>query len=210
MEQVINYLIQKYNPISIIVYGSYADGSHNANSDFDALVISKQHENYHDISVVGGIRLDIFVYSEDCFQDNVSYADFLQISDGIVVWDTNEFGKKLRSQVVKYIESLPRKADNEIQKDIEWCKKMLLRTKRGDAEGAYRWHWLLVDSLEIFCEIMHQDYKGPKKSLLWMKEEHPEAYLAYSEALLNFTFDAAEKWICSLEKAFLSRKPSIE
>ncbi|MBR5774458.1 MAG: nucleotidyltransferase domain-containing protein, partial [Clostridia bacterium] len=37
MEQIIEYINQKYNPISIILYGSYADGTNNLNSDFDSL-----------------------------------------------------------------------------------------------------------------------------------------------------------------------------
>lgn len=35
MDKIINYICQKYEPLSIIVYGSYADGSNNENSDFD-------------------------------------------------------------------------------------------------------------------------------------------------------------------------------
>ncbi len=206
MDKIIEYLKEKYEPTAIIVYGSYADGTNNVNSDFDALVIAKQHKRFHDISVVDGIQLDAFIYPENYFQDNVSYADFLQISDGIVVWDTYEFGKNFKSQIAGFINSLPRRSDDNIQNDIEWCKKMVLRIKRGDAEGAYRGHWVLVDSLEIFCEVMHHAYKGPKKSLLWMEQENPEAFLYYLEALKSFTFEAIEKWIQYLEMAFLGRK----
>mgnify|MGYP002508368365 CR=1 FL=1 len=47
--------------MSVIAYGSYADGSHNADSDFDALVITESHEVFHDVSFVEGIQLDVFV-----------------------------------------------------------------------------------------------------------------------------------------------------
>ncbi|MBQ5643591.1 MAG: nucleotidyltransferase domain-containing protein, partial [Bacteroidaceae bacterium] len=40
LEQVIEYIKKKYNPLSIILYGSYANGTNNLNSDFDSLVIS--------------------------------------------------------------------------------------------------------------------------------------------------------------------------
>ena len=62
MEQVIEYIHEKYNPLSIILYGSYADGTNNLNSDFDALVIAADHELFHDTSIVDGVPLDIFVY----------------------------------------------------------------------------------------------------------------------------------------------------
>ena len=34
MEKIIEYIKRNYNPISIILYGSYADGTNNLNSDF--------------------------------------------------------------------------------------------------------------------------------------------------------------------------------
>lgn len=37
---IIKYIMETYSPEAIIVYGSYADGSANENSDFDALVIT--------------------------------------------------------------------------------------------------------------------------------------------------------------------------
>ena len=62
MEQIIEYIKRNYNPISIILYGSYANGTNNLNSDFDSLVISYDHEQFHDTSFVNGIQLDVFVY----------------------------------------------------------------------------------------------------------------------------------------------------
>ena len=34
LEQISQYIKRNYNPISIILYGSYADGTNNLNSDF--------------------------------------------------------------------------------------------------------------------------------------------------------------------------------
>ena len=61
MEQIIEYIKQKYSPLSIIVYGSYAIGTNNLNSDFDALVFSQHHSQFHDTSFVDGVQLDVFV-----------------------------------------------------------------------------------------------------------------------------------------------------
>ncbi len=57
--------------------------------------------------------------------------------------------------------------------------------------------------------VANKTYKGPKKSLLWMKNEYPEAFAYYSNALLQFTLETAEKWIDHLETAFIDRKQSI-
>lgn len=76
---------------------------------------------------------------------------------------------------------------------------MFLRSQRGDAEGLFRRHWLLIDSLEIFCDTAGRLYEGPKKSLLWMERERPEAYALYEEALRSPEDGALERWVAYLE-----------
>ena len=67
LEQILQYIQKTYAPLSIILYGSYADGTNNLNSDFDALVITSDHEPFHDTSIVDGIPLDVFVYPQKYF-----------------------------------------------------------------------------------------------------------------------------------------------
>lgn len=67
MEALLRYLRQTYQPLSILVYGSYANGTNGPASDFDALVITREGREFHNTSVVDGIRLDVFVYPERCF-----------------------------------------------------------------------------------------------------------------------------------------------
>ena len=71
MDQIIEYLKQLYDPISIIVYGSYADGTNHLNSDFDALVISRSNRTFHDTAFVDGTQLDVFIYPESHFDGNL-------------------------------------------------------------------------------------------------------------------------------------------
>lgn len=198
MEEIIEYIKKEYNPLSIIVYGSYANGTNNLNSDFDALVISHEHEIYHDTSFVNGIQLDLFVYPEFYFDSVYDYNDFVQIFDGKIIIDTVGKGVALKNNVLSYLEKLPQKTEKEIHAEVDWCEKMLERVKRCDAEGAYRHHWLLVDSLEIFCNIVHHPYFGPKKSLKWMQENYPEAFASYERALDEFTMESLSGWILYL------------
>lgn len=195
MEQILKYIKKKYNPISIILYGSYADGTNNQNSDFDALVISADYEQYHDTSFVNDIQLDVFVYPVARFNEPYDCNDFVQLFDGKIVLDSKNVGKTLKENVLSYLQTRPQKTEADIKADIDWCVKMLERTKRNDTEGTFRWHWLLVDSLEIFCNIRKAPYYGPKKALKWMKENHPNAFLAYQRALTEFTFESLANWI---------------
>ena len=201
MEPIIEYIKQTYNPLSIILYGSYANGTNNLNSDFDALVISHDHEQFHDTSFVNGIQLDVFVYPASYFSGNFDCNDFIQIFDGKIIADSKEQGKMLQSKVLSYLKNRPQKTKEEIDAGVDWCSKMLARAKRCDTEGMFRWHWVLVDSLEIFCDIMHQPYWGPKKSLKWMEEHHPAAFACYQSALMENNVKSLERWISYIRNA---------
>ena len=201
MEQIIEYIKQKYNPLSIILYGSYANETNNLNSDFDSLVISYDHEQFHDTSFVNGIQLDVFVYPASYFDGDFDCNDFIQIFDGRIVEDSDEKGKALQTKVLSYLQNRPQKSKVEIEASIDWCIKMLARVKRYDVEGMFRWHWVLIDSLEIFCDIMQHPYLGPKKSLKWMEENHPIAFACYKKALKDFGMDSLENWIAYIKNA---------
>lgn len=199
MEQIIEYLQKKYRPLSVILYGSYADGTNHPNSDFDALVISSDREQFHDTSVVDGIPLDVFVYPASHFDEDCDLGDFVQVFDGRIITDTNNIGKTLQTNVQAYLQNRPHKTVAEIQANIDWCVKMLERAKRKDTEGMFRWHWVLVDSLEIYCDIMQHPYFGPKKSLKWMEETHPDAFDCYKKALCDFNMESLENWIAYIK-----------
>ena len=197
-DKIINYIIETYHPDAVITYGSFADGSANENSDFDALVISS-HKKMHDSSVVDGIILDVFIYPIDTFRSEYDPVKFVQIRDGKIILDKSGIADNLQKRVRSYIESLPPKSIDEIQQEIRWCEKMILRTLRDDAEGYYRWHWLLFDSLEIYCDVRRLHYYGPKKALRLMKQTDEEAFRIYSKALKVFERECLSEWISYLK-----------
>ena len=202
MEQIIKYIQQKYRPLSVILYGSYANRTNDKNSDFDAVVISPDYEQTHDTSFVNGIQLDVFVYPLSYFEKGYDCECFVQIFDGKIIIDSDDIGKKLIDNIQYYLQNRPTKTDAEIQSNIDWCVKMLARAKRSDCEGMFRWHWVLVDSLEIFCDIMKQPYWGPKKTLRWMQEMYPLAFENYSKALRQLNIESLEEWILYIKNAW--------
>lgn len=201
MEQILQYLKQTYDPLAIVVYGSYADGSNNADSDFDALVIAADHREFHDVSFVAGVQLDVFVYPAAYFEGAVPYEDFVRLAGGIAVFDPLGKGAALKQQAQACLDARSVKSGEELAAELAWCEKMRLRSRRGDAEGAFRWHWLLTDSLEIFCDIQKHPYLGPKKALNWMHAEHPQAFNFYQAALSRFDRETLDAWVAYLERA---------
>lgn len=183
MEEILAYIKDTYQPLAVITYGSYADGTYGPHSDFDALAVREAGPAVHDTDFVHGIQLDVFVYPKEHFEANPDWEEILPILHGQVVYDPHGLGAGLMQGVQAYVAALPRKTPAQVQDEIAWCEKMLLRTQRGDPEGMFRLHWLLVDSLEIFCDAAGQFYWGPKKSLRWMQSAYPDAFSRYVRAL---------------------------
>ena len=196
-EKILVYLKDTYQPKAIIAYGSFADGSANRNSDFDALIIADKGRT-HDSSVIDGIVLDVFIYPLDTFQSEYDPEEFVQVWDGKIILDTNGVAARLQKRVIDYIAHIPRKTMEEIQQEISWCEKMLSRTMREDAEGYYRWHWVLFDSLEIYFDVKGLHYYGPKKALRVLEQTEPEAFQIYTKALREFKRECLTEWISYL------------
>lgn len=192
MQRVIDYLVTRYDPEVLILYGSYADGTNNAHSDVDALIMADVAEEIHDVSMVDGVQLDVFLYPSDA---DLIPADFPQLYHCRILIDRKGRGAQLRNAVVSYIDSCPAKPEEEIRTNISWCEKMVQRIKRKDAEGFFRWHWVLCDSLEFYCDIRGRFYFGPKKTLLWMQMHDPEAFSLYFQALSQLDADKLEAWV---------------
>ena len=197
-DKILAYLKDTYQPDAIIAYGSFADGSANKNSDFDALVIADK-ERMHDSSVIDGIVLDVFIYPPDTFRQNYDPEEFVQVWDGNILLDTNGVAARLQKQVLDYIAHSPRKTVEEISQEVSWCEKMLSRTMREDAEGYYRWHWVLFDSLEIYFDVKGLHYYGPKKALRFLEQTDPEAFQIYTTALREFKRERLSAWISHLK-----------
>ena len=198
MEAILNYLYGHYAPSALILYGSYADGTEGEGSDFDALILA-DHVVQHDVSVVDGTQLDVWVYPVDYFTNDDALGEAVTILDGVILHDPHGHGAALQARVQAWWASKPGKNAEENAESLAWCRKMLKRTQRADAEGFFRWHWLLTDSLEIACDLLRQPYRGPKKALRWLEREHPQVYAVYQHALTNFNQDVLEAWIDCLE-----------
>lgn len=196
-QRIAEYLCEKYDPDFLIVYGSFADGSAGLNSDFDAL-LGYDGPALHDDAVVDGTELDVFCYPAADFDAEFDPQDFLQVFDGEILRDRSGRGARLHRRVLDRIAAAPKKTPEENAAALSWCEKMLLRTARGDAEGFYRWHWLLTESLEICFDLLGEFYYGPKKSLRRLERGYPALFARYAAALRALDAAALRDWIAAL------------
>ena len=204
-DTIVSALREKYHPLGIAVYGSFADGSNNQNSDFDALLLLPEGEAGHDSSVLFGTELDVWLYGASRFDAPYDIEEFLQLWDSVIIEDETGRLAALRAEANAYIESFPQKSESENAQSLEWCRKMLRRTERGDTEGFYRLHWLLTDSLSIYYDLCGEYYFGPKKALRRMAAAAPDAAAVYDRALRDPTSESLAAWLGVLEAAFSRR-----
>lgn len=204
-DKIIEALREKYHPLGIAVYGSFADGSNNRNSDFDALLLLPDGETGHDDSVLFGTELDVWLYGAAHFAAPYDAEDFLQLHDSVIVEDATGRLSALRAEVNAHIESAPQKTEAENAQSLSWCRKMLRRTERGDAEGCYRLHWLLTDSLSIYYDLRGEYYFGPKKALRRMANAAPDDAAVYERALHEPSPENLAAWVGVLEETFSRR-----
>ena len=77
IQEVVRRLVETYNPLEIYLFGSYAYGTPNEDSDLDLLIVIEKSEEQKAFkrSIIGckalwglGIPKDILVYTQDEFQ----------------------------------------------------------------------------------------------------------------------------------------------
>jgi predicted ATPase len=150
-------------------------------------------------------QLDVFVYPLSDFQGDYDAEAFTQVYGGQILLDRNGVAAALLEKVQKYVDGKARKTREELRLNVSWCEKMLRRAERTDAEGSYRRHWLLVESLEIYTELRAWPYLGPKKALRQLEKKDREGYALYEKALCKGDCEALADWVGHIKARFESK-----
>lgn len=188
------YLKKKYDCHSIILYGSFANGTYTSESDIDIICFSDNIQAQNDTRIINGWLLDAWIYNTDMMG---SYEELLHINEGKIILDEKKLcGKLLMNINILYNNGVKKLTLEEVNFQKAWLKKMLNRSKKGDIEGNFRYHWMLADSLEIYFTIKGLRYLGPKKSLYYLKDNDRNAYELFDNALnIDSSFEKTEKLI---------------
>lgn len=187
------YLKNKYNCHSIILYGSFANDTYTDESDIDIICFCDNTSNQNDTNEICGRQLDTWIYDTSMMG---KYEELSRISDGKILLDERNLCYKLLNAINEFITSEKKLTIEEITFQKNWLKKMINRAKKGDIEGNFRYHWILVDSLEIYFLIKGLRYLGPKKSLIYLKNNDQLTYKFFDEALgINSQFEKVEELV---------------
>ena len=195
MESIIEYLKKTYNPLSILLYGSYADGTNDESSDFDCMVIVPEKDRNHDDSVIDGIQLDCFIFTEEQVK-TVKTEDidaFLTAYDSNILLD-NGLGADLKRRVRQHVEEHTVIPDDEKDFIRSWIQKMMRRVEKNDDEGNMRAISFLSESLVDYFFLRDMFYFGSKKAIRYVKEQDKEGYALFHEAVTVRSNQAVIKW----------------
>jgi len=175
-------LISVHAAHTILLYGSRADGSAVADSDYDIAAFGSIDKPFRIARLFNGAYLDVFVYPEALLLKPTE--EYLKLIGSKIVLqretEAERFLGKLEEVFRRGPEPLP---TDEVEARKVWARKMVARIERNDPEGNYRRVWLLTVLLEDYFHIRGMWCQGPKKSLRWLEQFDTPAYHAFCLAL---------------------------
>ncbi|MCH5354033.1 MAG: nucleotidyltransferase domain-containing protein [Acutalibacter sp.] len=192
MERILEYLKKTYHPNSILLYGSYADGTNDETSDFDCMLIVSKKDKNHDDAVIDGIQLDCFIFTEDELQSE-DINTFLTAYNSNIVLD-NGIGADLKRRVHEYVEKHADTPKEEKDFLISWIQKTVARITKNDDEGNMRAVSFLAESLADYYILRDIFYFGSKKAIQYLKKEDAEGYAFFHDAVTLKSNASIIKW----------------
>lgn len=193
VKEIIEYLKKTYQPRSILLYGSFSDGTNDEYSDFDCMVITDRKERKHDDSVIGGVQLDCFIFTQEETENETDIEAFLTAYDAVIALDDGT-GEKLKQRVREYVAAHSVIDDEEKRFIAAWIRKTLKRAEKKDDEGSYRAVAFLWESLADYFLLRDLYYFGSKKAIRYLKENDPAGYELFHQAVTNRDNGSIAAW----------------
>src|SRR4051812_31383954 len=166
-----SYLQDQFGCHTAILYGSWARGDRDATSDIDVIAFHDDDRAEHLAHEWQGHFLDLFL------ERSMSKPEpsWLRFHDGTILFQRGAYGEEVLAAVRAMHAAGPAMLNtNEARTRRLWLRKMLARAEKGDPEGNYRWHWLVMALLEDYFSLRGEWYLGPKNSLTILRQKRPE------------------------------------
>jgi len=206
MENIVEYLKEKYRLTSLVVSGDYAEGAIRPGSVFEAIGLGPTSPYAHETETVDGVKLDVLIYPREIFYGEIALDEFEQLHEGLVALDEDGMGSWLKRMIAQQIDSIPLKSDEAVEDALHWCETMAESAAARDAEGWFCRHWLLTDSVEIYSDAVGVPFLSPRKTMSKMAKADPEAAAIHLAALSGTDDESLRAWVNLLKERFAQRK----
>lgn len=201
---ILQYLLQTHDPLAIIVIGSYADGSCDEASDFDAWLFGRDEGRVrHDASVVNHVPLHVQIYPVRSYE--TIDPELMKIFAGAAIaHDPEGHAQRFLERVEERLSHWPCMPKERKRQKITTMQSLLRRARKQDFAGDHRGHLLLSDSLEAWCDLSDRIFLSTNKTLRLMEREDPESAAIYRRAMRSFDPEDMQAWVDRLCTIFES------
>ena len=163
VENAVAYLSTKYEFDLLILYGSYANGHNNNESDIDIIGFAEITEFVHESPIINDHMLDAWIYPISFISD---VSKTIHILPCQILIDKSFQGAKLIQSIEDERKKNTKKlSGNEKEQMDKWIEKMIKRARQDSPEANYRYNWLLNDFPELYCNYSGFYYDGPIKTI---------------------------------------------
>ncbi len=179
-ELAVKEVVKKYNPHTVIVYGSRAKGDATDESDVDIACFLDSPTVSEDFRDMNGIFLDAWIHPTESMKNP---NNFVKMGEAFCALDKFGLGSQLLQQINIKIKDGPIPlTEKEKFNIIELRFKILKRSGKGDIEGNHRRSWLQHDLLGTYFILRDKWFLGAKSSLSWLKVNDDIAFELFESA----------------------------
>lgn len=178
MEKIIKLaleeLVEKYQPHTVILYGSRATNEATETSDIDLACFCDHGCELKDARLFNGIYLDAWIYPTSAMTDVPDEA--LRFHQGVLLRDPRGLGAQYLGLISERLADGPEKiSETDLAHLKVWLSKMLNHATADSLDGRYRRTWLQYELLEIYFHVRGLWFCGHKKSFKYLKNQDPKA-----------------------------------
>src|SRR6187551_1847015 len=183
LTEIVDHLIVDYRAHTILLYGSRADGSFTADSDYDLAAFAPIDNETRNNKLINNSFWDVFVYPESILAS--PSKNYLELRNSRILIQKGSGATEFLVELENIFNAGPvQLTPAEIEVRAQWAKKMYARLERNDIEGSYQRVWLLTALLEDYFDIRQKWYQGPKKSFIWLRENARADFSIFEQALI--------------------------
>ena len=199
---IIQYLLQTYDLLAIIITGSYADGTFDAYSDLDAYLIGRDGcRNLEDYSIINNVQLQAQLAPWQ-FYEKMPLAMQAVFKGAVIAYDPDGWGQRFMDMVQANLSRYPCASKRQKKEHLIFLNGLLRRQPRCDADSDLRGHVLLQESLQVWADFSDRIMQGSRKTLSIMQAADPDGYVLYCRALRSFAYEDMRVWTEHLRQLY--------